>query len=119
MELSSTLFLSDLCTIFFIQIVHLELSHIGPLKLAKAALHLKDSCCLISACPTWDGCMVVGFCGALASFSASSFISASTMSAMSCLSSAWCSPTRGMAEPTAYGDGDRSTEDTEWKWRTR
>lgn len=49
---------------------------------------------------TWDGCMVVGLWGALASFSADSFIFASTMSAISCLSSAWCSPTRGMEEPT-------------------
>lgn len=43
--------------------------------------------------------MVVGLGGALASFSANWFISANTMSVMSCLSSAWCSPTRGMEEP--------------------
>ena len=49
---------------------------------------------------TCDGCMVVGLWGALASFSAARFIADSTMSAMSCLSSAWCSPTRGMEEPT-------------------
>ena len=54
---------------------------------------------------TWDGWMVVGLWGALASFSAAWFICTSTMSAMSCLSSAWCSPTRGMADPTTYATG--------------
>lgn len=51
------------------------------------------------------GCMVVGLWGAFAPFSADRFISASTMSAMSCLSSAWCSPTRGIAEPTTCATG--------------
>ncbi|TNN49825.1 hypothetical protein EYF80_039979 [Liparis tanakae] len=54
--------------------------------------------------------MVVGLGGALASFSAAWFMSDSTMSAMSCLSSAWCSPTRGMEEPTTWGWKERERE---------
>lgn len=54
--------------------------------------------------------MVVGLWGAFASLSANWFISASTMSAISCLSSAWCSPTKGIAEPTTYVTGTQQRE---------
>lgn len=50
--------------------------------------------------PTWDGWVVMGFRGAFASLSTIWFILVSTTSEMSCLSSDWCSPTRGMDEPT-------------------
>jgi len=63
------------------------------------------ACVCVCVCVTCAGCMVVGLCEALAAFSASCSILPSTISAMSCRSSAWCSPTRAIEEPTTWGEG--------------